>query len=590
MALFVPPMLPTLVDAPPEGEDWLHEIKYDGFRTELAIAGAQARAFSRAGHDWTARYAPLVAAAASLGADDALIDGEVIVQDEHGRSDFGALQGAIARTPERLVFMAFDLLRLGGRDLRVAPLEERRARLEALIGANDPAFPIHYSAHVEGGGADFFRAVDAMGLEGMVSKRRGSRYRSGYAKSWLKAKTFREGEFVVVAVERGAKAPMAILAREGEAGLELAGAAMVTLADPERERFWSTIETLKTDRPAVKMDRRRQGSFVEPGLRVRVRHLRGEEPLRHATILAILDAPDAAAASPEAIPGTARKGGEPSYKKPKLPEKSALVAYYQAMAPLLLDHAGRRPLNLFRCTAGHCFFQRNRSHPASGDAFGPPIGFLPIAQKNGRTEDYLWIEDAAGVAACAEADAVEFHGWGSLVDDVEKPDRIAFDLDPGEGLGFDAVKDAAFTMRRVLDEIGLASFPLLSGGKGVHVVVPLTPEADWDEVREFARRICAALAAANPDRFTIALPKAERKGRMFLDFLRNQRTATAVLPWSLRARPGAPVAAPVGWEELADIPRASRFTITDRDILIRSGRSRSLKKWGKAEQGLPKTV
>ncbi|HEX9933092.1 MAG TPA: DNA ligase D [Allosphingosinicella sp.] len=591
MPTFVPPMLPTLVDAPPEGEEWLHELKYDGFRTQIAIgAGGEARAFTRAGHDWTDRYRPLVAAAAALGADEALVDGEVIVQDEQGRSDFGALQAAIARTPERLVFMAFDLIRLDGRDLRAAPVEERRARLQALIGANDPAFPIQFSAHVDGGGGDFFHAVDAMGLEGIVSKRKGSRYRSGHARSWLKAKTFGEGEFVVVAVERGDKAPVAILAREGEAGLELAGPAMVTLADPERERFWSTIETLKTDRPAVEMEKRRQGSFVEPRLRVRARHLRGEETLRHATVLAIVEARDAAAASPRPIPGTTRPGGEPSYKKPKLPEKAALVAYYRTVAPLLLEHAARRPLNLFRCTAGHCFFQRNRNHPASGDAFGAAIRFLPIAQKNGRTEDYLWVDDEAGVEACAEADAVEFHGWGSLVGDIEKPDRIAFDLDPGEGLGFGAVKDAALTLRRVLDEIGLESFPLLSGGKGVHVVVPLIPEAEWDAVREFARRICAALAGADPDRFTVALPKAERKGRIFLDFLRNQRTATAVLPFSLRARPGAPVAAPVGWDELPDLPRASRFTIADANTLLRRARSRALRRWGKARQRLPKTV
>jgi bifunctional non-homologous end joining protein LigD len=428
-----------------------------------------------------------------------------------------------------------------------------------------------------------------MGLEGIVSKRRGSRYRSGHARSWLKTKTFTESEFVVVAVERGARAPIALLARQGEEGLELAGPAMVTLADPERARFWTAIEALKTDRPAVTMDKRREGSFVAPRLRVRARHLRGEEGLRHATLVALIEGEDVAAASPKPIPGTARPGGEPSYKKPKLPDKAALVAYYEAVAPLLLEHAGRRLLNLFRCTAGHCFFQRNRNHPASGDAFGPPVRFLPIAQKNKRIEDYLWIEDAAGIAACAEADAVEFHGWGSRVDAVERPDRIVVDLDPGEGTGFEAVKEAAFTVRRALDAIGLASFAMLSGGKGVHVVVPIVPEAEWEAVRGFAHRVCMGLAAADPERFTVALPKAERTGRIFLDYLRNQRTSTAVLPWSLRARPGAPVAAPVAWDELDDIVRASMFTIADVDLLRRRGRSKALREWGKAKQALPQT-
>jgi bifunctional non-homologous end joining protein LigD len=296
--------------------------------------------------------------------------------------------------------------------------------------------------------------------------------------------------------------------------------------------------------------------------------------------------PDPAPAGLKPIPGTS-KGGEPAYKKPKLPPKEALLAYYRIMAPLLLREAARRPLNLLRCTAGHCFYQRNRAHPASGSDFGPSIRFLPIAQKNGRTEDYLWVGDETGVAACVEADAVEFHGWGSRVDSVERPDRIALDLDPGEGIGFDEVKVAAVTVRDLLLALELRSFPLLSGGKGVHVVVPLAPEAEWPEVREFTRRLCTALAEAEPGRFTVSLPKAERKGRIFLDFLRNQRTATAILPWSLRARPDAPVAAPATWDELSGLERASHFTIGDAALLLRRARSRALRGWGEGAQRLP---
>jgi bifunctional non-homologous end joining protein LigD len=300
------------------------------------------------------------------------------------------------------------------------------------------------------------------------------------------------------------------------------------------------------------------------------------------------EAPDPPAAGPKPIAGTAKKGGEPSYKKPRLPEKAAILDYYRRLAPHLLAHAGGRPLNLFRCTAGYCFFQRNRSHPASGDTFGPPVRFVPIAQKNGRTEDYLWVADEEGVLACVQADAIEFHGWGCRVGEVERPDRAVFDLDPGEGLGFEAVKAAAFTLRALLSEIGLQSFALLSGGKGVHVVVPMRPEQDWEAVREFTRRICAALALDAPDRFTVRLPKAERKGRIFLDYLRNQRTATAILPWSLRARVGAPVAAPVTWQELAELDRASRFTVADAALLLRRAGSRALRGWGEADQALPR--
>lgn len=296
------------------------------------------------------------------------------------------------------------------------------------------------------------------------------------------------------------------------------------------------------------------------------------------------------AAAPKPIPGTVKKGGEPSYKKPKLPEKSALLAYYEAVAPLLLEHAARRPLNLFRCTAGYCFYQRNRNYPATHGEFGPPIRFAPIAQKNGRTEDYLWIDDEPGLLACVAADGIEFHGRGSLVRDVERPDRIAFDLDPCDGIGFDAVKETALVMRGFLAELGLESFALLSGGKGLHVVVPLVPDAGWKQVRGFAWRVCAAMASADPARLTVALPKAERAGRIFLDYLRNQRSATAILPWSLRARVGAPVAAPVSWDELPDIAGAARFTIGDLALLLRRGSSRALRCWGHARQTLPQTV
>jgi bifunctional non-homologous end joining protein LigD len=296
------------------------------------------------------------------------------------------------------------------------------------------------------------------------------------------------------------------------------------------------------------------------------------------------EATEATAPGPKPIPGTS-KAGEPAYKKPKLPPKAELLAYYEAMAPHLLRHAGRRPLNLFRCTAGHCYFQRNRAHPDSGDTFGAPVRFARIAQKNGRTEDYLWVGDASGVLACVAADGVEFHGWGSGVDDVERPDRLVVDLDPGEGLGFEAVREAAASVGRLLSEIGLTSHPMLSGGKGVHVVVPLAPEAEWEAVRAFARTVCAALAQAEPERFTIALPKAERRGRIFLDYLRNQRTATAIMPWSLRARDGAPVATPATWGELEEAHSAVAMTIADASEL--SKRARRLRGWGRSDQALP---
>lgn len=277
---------------------------------------------------------------------------------------------------------------------------------------------------------------------------------------------------------------------------------------------------------------------------------------------------------------------EPTYSKPDISVR-ATTLYYEIVAPLMLPFADRRLLNLFRCRGDSCFFQRSRAHPPSGRDFGPPVQFEPVTQKNGRTEDYLYVTDAEGIVACAKVQTVEFHGWGSRAGAVETPDRMVIDLDPGDGVTFSDVKAAALQLRRSLEAISLKSFALLTGGKGLHVVVPLTPEAKWPEVRAFAKAFCTALADADPERFTVALPKAQRHGRIFLDFLRNQRTATAILPYSARARDGAPVAAPVTWDELPDLPSANVYAIADAELLLARA-DRELDGWGVAEQRLPR--
>jgi bifunctional non-homologous end joining protein LigD len=276
---------------------------------------------------------------------------------------------------------------------------------------------------------------------------------------------------------------------------------------------------------------------------------------------------------------------EPAYAKPDISVR-ATTLYYQIAAPILLPFLHRRLLNLFRCREGKCFFQRNREHPPTGKEFDSLVHFEPVAQKNGRTEQYLYVESAEEIAACAKVQTVEFHGWGSRAGEVETPDRLVIDLDPDPELGFEAVKEAAFQLQRSFDALGLESFALLSGGKGVHIVVPLQPGAGWDEVREFAKAFCTTLAQADPKRFTVALPKKERRGRIFLDFLRNQRTATGIMPYSARARAGMPVAAPVGWDELEEIDRSDAFSIADVELLLK--RAKKMKSWGKARQRLPR--
>jgi bifunctional non-homologous end joining protein LigD len=278
---------------------------------------------------------------------------------------------------------------------------------------------------------------------------------------------------------------------------------------------------------------------------------------------------------------------EPAYEKPDISVR-ATTLYYEIVAPIMLPYLSGRLLNLFRCRDGKCFFQRNREHPPTAGEFDKLVQYEPVKQKNGRTEDYLYLTSKEEIVACAKVQSVEFHGWGSRAGEVELPDRMVIDLDPDPRLPFGQVRDAAFQVRRSFEAIGLESFAMLSGGKGIHVIVPLQPVARWEEVRDFAKTFCSGLAEAAPQSFTVALPKPERRGRIFLDFLRNQRTATAIQPYSARARAGMPVATPVEWNELPGIESADAFSVADVKELLKRAKSRSLKKWAQVGQQLPR--
>jgi bifunctional non-homologous end joining protein LigD len=281
---YIPPQLATLVDAPPENVGWIHEIKYDGYRTCLVVNGADSRAYTRNGHDWTKQYRAVIEAAGTLNCLNAVIDGEMIVQDETGRSDFHALRAAIDGEPHRLIFYAFDLLVIEGEDLRPIPLVERRDFLEALIGEHDPSWPIQYSGDVSDG-PRLLAAAERMGLEGIVSKKANSRYRSGRTTSWLKTKCFAEDEFVVIGAEHEPGSPaFALLARDTGGNLEYAGSAFLTLGSDDRDRFWTAMTLLTRAKPALSMPQKRGRRWVEPKLRVRAQYLKGGDKLRHATI------------------------------------------------------------------------------------------------------------------------------------------------------------------------------------------------------------------------------------------------------------------------------------------------------------------
>jgi bifunctional non-homologous end joining protein LigD len=266
--------------------------------------------------------------------------------------------------------------------------------------------------------------------------------------------------------------------------------------------------------------------------------------------------------------------------------KGDLANYYAAIEALMLVDMAKRPISLIRCPQGRakeCFFQKHDS-----GTMGPHVKHVPIKESDGEVQDYLYVQDARGILACVQMGTIEFHGWGSKTNKLEYPDRLVFDLDPDVGLDFNKVKAAAVRLRALLADLGLITFPMLTGGKGIHVIAPLDAKADWQKVKSFAERFSRAIAEAEPDMFTANIRKNQRKGRIFLDWLRNQRGATAVMPYSARAREGAPVAAPVAWEELDRIKSGAEYSIRDADELLARAGAKLLAGWGRAKQKLPK--
>lgn len=335
-------------------------------------------------------------------------------------------------------------------------------------------------------------------------------------------------------------------------------------------------------------------TWIKPSLvaEIAFAEFTAEGSVRHASFIGLRADKPASAVNPEAAEHLSA-AEEPvrisSRERVIFPEsghtKGDLADYYAAVAPLMLRFAADRPIRLVRCPqgrSGKCFFQKHDS-----GMFGAHVRRVAIAEKDGGAEDYLYIDDAAGLLGCVQMGTIEFHAWASRASAVERPDRMIFDLDPDEELGFAEVKSAARHIHDRLADIGLASFAMLSGGMGVHVIVPLTPGHSWVAHKDFARRFAEALSIAEPDRFLATMSKAKRKGKIFIDWLRNQRGATAVLPYSARARPGAPVAVPIAWGELAGIENAHPYAIGDVARLATRAQSKSLAGWGLAEQALP---
>lgn len=590
--------LATLIDAIPAGNGWLHEMKYDGYRALVALGKGGPKVFTRSGLDWTDKFASIAEAAASLPASSALIDGEVVAFKD-GKPDFSTLQESLSEGRGDLAFFAFDLLELDGEDIAALPQIERKERLRALVAGADPR--IQFSEHVLGAGEKLFEAMCREGHEGVISKRADAPYRGARTKSWLKTKCTRRQEFVIVgwlpssASGRGLRSLLLGVHEDG--ALRYAGKVGTGFNATNSVALMDKLARIERKTPPVDVPKvaARGARWVTPKLvaEVAFAEFTAENVVRHASFIALRDDKPVdeivteTAAAPPAPPDSDVKISNPDrviFPDSKI-TKGQLADYYAAVAPILLPWLANRPVSLVRCPQGRakqCFFQK---HDAG--SFGEHVHHVDIREKDGSVEPYLYLDDADGVRACVQMGTIEFHGWGSRVADVEKPDRLVFDLDPDEGLDFAKVKTAAADLKRHLADLGLTSWPMLTGGKGVHVIVPLTPQAEWPEAKSFAERFARALAQAEPDRFTANLKKAERKGRIFIDYLRNQRGSTAVMPYVARARPGAPVSAPLSWSELRDADSAQLFSVRDAAVLLERATGRALAGWGQADQVLP---
>jgi bifunctional non-homologous end joining protein LigD len=604
---FVPPELCRSLERPPSGEEWLHEIKFDGYRVQLRVVDGRASLKTRAGLDWTEKFPAIARAGAGLS--DALIDGEIIALDDNGAPDFAALQAAISeKRTEDLVFYAFDLLFDGAEDLRPLPLVERKARLKALLeDAPDEGARLRYVEHFETGGDAVLKSACRMALEGIVSKRRDSAYTSGRSDNWGKSKcraghevviggwTTTEGRFrsLLIGVNRGRH-----FIYLGKVGTGFGAAKLKTLlprlkaAAAEASPFTGAnapkrVPNVNWVRPELVAEIEFAGWTADGLVRqASFKGLREDKPARE--VVAETPAPpEQIAADPAPEPEVAKaSSGKPVVMgivishpdKALWPDagdgepvtKLDLARYLETVGPWMMTHIEGRPCSIIRAPdgyAGENFFQRHASPGMSS--------LLSTVEVFGDHKPYLQIDRIEGLAALAQIAALEFHPWNCQPGHPEIPGRLVFDLDPGPDVPFPTVVEAAREMRAVLESLGLISFCKTTGGKGLHVVTPLAmtrrSKLDWPTAKEFAHEVCRRMAAEHPDRYLINMSKKLRPGRIFLDYLRNDRMATAVAPLSPRAREGAPVSMPLTWEQVTRSLDPKRYTLrTVPDLLAKT--------------------
>jgi bifunctional non-homologous end joining protein LigD len=580
---FIPPQLASSAPDAPTGKDWVHELKLDGYRIQAHLHKGKVKLFSRNGLNWTARMTNVAAAVSELGAEAAVMDGEVVVLDEQGVSSFAALQASFEeKKPAALTFFCFDLLHLNGHTLRAAALTERKTALRALLTPTDGE-TLRFSEDLDVDGAKVFAEACRLGAEGIVSKRADAKYISGRSAGWTKTKCIHRQEFVIGGFT---------LPSKGGDGL---GALLLGYNNDSRLRYAGRSGTGFTQKSARALRKRLEGMrrktapfdsiagaaqkdaiWVKPEIIAEIQFSTWtrDNMLRQASFKGLRD--DKAVyevkrehANPEDEP---EKAGRKRKQTPahatvhaavrlthadKVIDKASgltkqqLADYYEAVAHKMLPHIEGRPLSIVRCPSGSaakCFFQK---HFKSGLPDGTGSIDVPD-KKTGKVEPYITVDTQPALVGMAQMNVLEFHPWGARNQNIELPDRIIFDLDPDEAISWKVLAESAGEVRARLKKLGLTSFLKGTGGKGLHIVAPIVAGDDhpWPVIKEFAHAFVRQMEAGNPERYLTKMTKAARKGKIYLDYLRNERGATAVAPYSPRSREGVPVSVPFPWSVL----------------------------------------
>jgi bifunctional non-homologous end joining protein LigD len=592
---FVAPELALQSETPPPGKEWLHELKLDGYRIQARKDGKRVQLLTRKGLDWTHRMKTIAGLVAELPVEKAILDGEVVVLAENGSTSFADLQAAFQEGVKKpLTYFVFDLLHLNGHSLRGLALGSRKNILAKVVDGSDEF--LRFSEHIEGGGGEVFKRACELHAEGIISKRAASEYASGRSGDWLKLKCVHEQEFVIggfTLPSNGSHGVGALLLGYYDGGkLIYAGRTGTGFTQKTHRVLRDQLDELRQKTSpfgTLPADARRGAIWVQPKLVAQVNFATwtADNLVRQASFKGLREDKAASEVRREE-PKVGPRGGSPRQashataggvaakvvdKKARTPTKSAgasapvrlthagkildeesrltkqqLADYYWAVAPHMLPHIESRPLSLVRCPEGsgkQCFFQKHVNH-----MLPPGVGGIDIADKKGKIEPYITLSSAEALAGLAQMGVLEVHPWGSRNDDLEHPDRIIIDLDPDAAISWPRLAESAAEVRKELKKLELESFLKSTGGKGLHVVVPIVPEYDWAVIKQLAHAFVLQMEKAQPGLYLTKMSKAARKDRIFLDYLRNERGATAVAAFSPRARAGAPVSLPLNWSDL----------------------------------------